>query len=372
MAKIAIKRLTAADLTLFQWQFKHQTSGGNQKAINLNADVFIDELYPTLPGHAASTAGRLPIDLFIYGPGGAPEYNLQRKIIKLGTYKNWRLDGEFIFNPENEPDRFNVLVPGDLVVLAFTGDQFPSSARAVFLARAVPVDAQVHAALDAELATRAMMAIGGAELQRILERIPGLPPDHAVNVLELDTALEDAVDGGAAGKRRLFAARRTTTMTLADLEEARRRAADTGRLGEEAVFLYLSHMLETGQIQALEWVSDRQPFAPYDFIVVRGGPDERIDVKTTLGEFERAIHISTAELEVMAQGNYRLFRVSNVTVADADLHISGDVSAFAAHVLATFAALPPTVAVDAISVSPNQLPWEQTFKITVPVVRLPR
>jgi hypothetical protein len=89
--KLAIKRLTASDLTLFEWHFRNQALGGNQKAINLNADVFIDKLYPGLPEIAAKTGGKIPLDLFIYGPGLEPEYNLQRKIVKFGTYKNWRL-----------------------------------------------------------------------------------------------------------------------------------------------------------------------------------------------------------------------------------------------------------------------------------------
>ena len=43
--KLALKRLTASDLTLFEWHFNYRNAG-NQKAINLNADVFKDQLYP--------------------------------------------------------------------------------------------------------------------------------------------------------------------------------------------------------------------------------------------------------------------------------------------------------------------------------------
>ena len=43
--RIAIKRLTASDCTLFEAVFR-SIDAGNQKSINLNADVLIDRLYP--------------------------------------------------------------------------------------------------------------------------------------------------------------------------------------------------------------------------------------------------------------------------------------------------------------------------------------
>ena len=66
--KLALKRLTASDLTLFEWQFRNRPAG-NQKAINLNRNVFIDILYPALPEVAEDHDGRLPLDVTIYGPG---------------------------------------------------------------------------------------------------------------------------------------------------------------------------------------------------------------------------------------------------------------------------------------------------------------
>src|SRR5438874_2342968 len=96
-SKLALKRLTASDLTFFEWQFRHLGVGG-QKSINLNADVFVDRLFPAV-SEATRPTGRIPIDLWIFGPGARSSINLQRKIIKGGTYKNWRLDGEFVVNP---------------------------------------------------------------------------------------------------------------------------------------------------------------------------------------------------------------------------------------------------------------------------------
>src|SRR4051794_22770995 len=94
--KIAIKRLTASDLTFFRWHFDNQTSGSKQKSINLNANIFIDELYPTLPLSQRGMAGWVPVDLLLFGPGMAGELQIQRKIVKGNTYKNWRLNGELV------------------------------------------------------------------------------------------------------------------------------------------------------------------------------------------------------------------------------------------------------------------------------------
>ena len=57
-SKLALKQLTASDLTLFEWQFRHLDVGG-QKSINLNANVFVDQLFPAI-GEATRGTGRIP------------------------------------------------------------------------------------------------------------------------------------------------------------------------------------------------------------------------------------------------------------------------------------------------------------------------
>ena len=68
MAKLAVKRLSASDLTFFEWHFRHGNAG-NQKAINLNANVFKDDLYPVVDVVAQNSNDRLGVDLWIAGPG---------------------------------------------------------------------------------------------------------------------------------------------------------------------------------------------------------------------------------------------------------------------------------------------------------------
>src|SRR5687767_8045117 len=105
--RLALKRLTISDLTFFDWHFKNNPEL-RQKAINLNADIFVQRLYPSLPETEPAKTGRIPIDLFVYGPGLMPELNVQRKIVKTPSYKNWRLNGETVTD-QDVPDRFNSL-----------------------------------------------------------------------------------------------------------------------------------------------------------------------------------------------------------------------------------------------------------------------
>ena len=78
--KLALKRLTASDLTLFKWHFQNHPAG-KQKAFNLDASVLVDELYPQLGEPALVPQPRYPLDLYLCGPGLAPANNLQRKIL---------------------------------------------------------------------------------------------------------------------------------------------------------------------------------------------------------------------------------------------------------------------------------------------------
>ena len=128
--RIALKRLSASDLTLFEYHFR-QTSGTKQKAFNLDKSVFIDRLYPSLPETVGS--GRVQVDLSIYGPGLAGLDNLQRKILK--QQKNWRFDGELIYNPPEEEDRYNVLSKGDFAIFDFMGEVEPRAARMYLIAQ---------------------------------------------------------------------------------------------------------------------------------------------------------------------------------------------------------------------------------------------
>jgi hypothetical protein len=354
MEKFAIKRLTSSDLTFFEWHFRN-LNAGNQKAINLNADVFIDELYPALPELAIKKAGRLPIDLFIYGPNGAPELNLQRKIIKLGAYKNWRLNGEFIYNPLEQPQRFNVLASDDFAIFKFQGDVEPETLHIAFIASKAELDKELHAVLDG--ACPKMVSVSEGQLVEFLKR-SNIFENHPVSDLAIGLDLEDAALGGSQGRNRLLRRRIVRSMGKLELVRARQLADEIGQIGEALVASYLQQMQNNKEISDVTWTSQDNAIAPFDFQFSTSSSNiVRIDVKATSGDFDRPLHISFAELEMMADPGteYRIFRVFNVNPERGSLKISDPLNNFAVSVLSSLSSVPQGVSIDGLSVDPLSL-----------------
>lgn len=363
--RIAIKRLTASDLTVFEHHFR-TIEAGNQKAINLNANVFIDQLYPNLAEAAEAADGRLPLDLFIYGPAGAGELNLQRKIIKWGTYKNWRLDGEYISNPDDSPERFNALAPGDLAVLEFEGHPVPVLARLVLLADAADGDRLVSAALKSLLGEQKMISSSSQELSSALEGLD-LPEEHPARVMLVEDALEDAAQGGVQGQLILRAGRTARRIRPADLRRAKAEAELTGRLGEELIYAWLLARQKTGEIAGVVWEADANAIAPFDLSYTRDGSPVRVEVKSTAGDFRRRIHISRAELEVLAGADSpcHLYRVSEASPQGGTLRIAEAPGPVAAAILSGLD-LPSGVTLDSVSVDPSLFAFGSEIFVTPP------
>ncbi|MBV9968087.1 MAG: hypothetical protein JO008_20625 [Alphaproteobacteria bacterium] len=107
-----------------------------------------------------------------------------------------------------------------------------------------------------------------------------------------------------------------------------------------------------------------------DFRIVRtGAPTERIDVKTTRGAFDRALHISFSELREMAaevEGPYRIYRVFDADEPDAKLRISEDLKNFANTVHGALSALPFGTVVDAVSVDPARISFGEAIGLAPP------
>lgn len=323
--KIAIKRLTASDLTFFEWQFRHHNAG-NQKAINLNADVFIDQLYPLLPTIVTEKGGKIPISIHIYGPGFDNEFSLQRKIIKFGSYKNWRLNGEFIYNPPDNSSRFNSLSPGDIAIFDFTGELYPVDAKIVLIARAISQDQSLHEVFDQILDVKKMVAITRLVLKELITKA-GVQEEHPINELIMDVVLEDAALGGCDGARRLFSRPSGRKTSQEELKEARKNADATGRLGEEYIYNYLAGLKKQNLIENFEWVSDINAVSPYDFSIEQDGKKIFVDVKTTRGDFDNVIHVSLNEIrQMICENNYELYRVYGIDEGSPKLSISSDLN----------------------------------------------
>lgn len=356
--KLAIKRLTASDLTFFSWHFRNQNAG-NQKALNLNADVFVDQIYPALPELSVEYGGRIPIDLSLFGPGIKGLHNLQRKIVKGAAYKNWRLNGEFIYNPEDDQDRYNALAPDDLVLIEFSGAAVPNAVTLVMVAQMVPADATLHSVLNTFLGQRRMAALDQADLDNLLAQ-SGLPDTHPAYRLSLDADLEDVVLGAGGGNRRVFAHYTSRQVGKDELLRARTGADQTGRLGEELVNAHLVQRTVSGELESIEWVSDVNAVAPFDFrIVTAEGQEILIDVKATSGEFERSIHLSFNEILQVANGaqRYDIYRAFGVSAKGGQLRVAKDIKDFGKVVLDSLRGLPDGVTADGVSVLPSRLPF---------------
>ncbi|HZS77854.1 MAG TPA: DUF3883 domain-containing protein [Ktedonobacteraceae bacterium] len=357
--KLAIKRLTASDLTFFGWQYRNNPSS-KQKAINLNADIFIEALYPGLRNPALQD--RFPVDIFIYGPGLEGEYNLQRKIVKTLGAKNWRLNGEIVENPEDSPERFNALTVNDLAIFDFSGEIVPVSLKLLFIAASVPEDTKLQSALDQLLGDKSMLALSATQLDKIINEV-NPKSEHPIYGFALDTDLlnpdiEDIALGGNQGRAKLTSRSYSRKMSRAELQKAKESADFVGLQGEQYVNDYLLMLKADGSIHNFEWISDKNAISSYDFrISLSDMTPILIDVKSTQGEFERTLHISLSELLRMKEGpeRYDIYRVFDIKEETAQLRIAENVGEWANNIIQAFEGLPSEITVDSISCYPRIL-----------------
>ncbi|KAA3645350.1 MAG: DUF3883 domain-containing protein [Chloroflexi bacterium] len=367
MSKIAIKRLTASDLTLFKWHFEN-LNAGNQKAINLNKNVFVDELFPSLPAVVEEEGWRFSIDLYLYGPGLSGEYNLQRKILKGETYKNWRLDGEFIVNPQDDPQRFNDLRPDDFVVIEFSGHLKPVSAKMIFIAQTVEQDTGLHTELQNFMNDRPMAALEPGELEQVIQNAESAA-EHPIHDFVMFEVMVDAAQGGIEGINRLRSRPTYRRMTRRSLEDARTRAGNIGFQGEELINTFLTMLQENAEIQSFEWTSFENAISPFDFSVTQNdGSVVLVDVKSTSGRFENRIHISYNELLQISSEEFRydIYRVYELNDGGAVLRISRNLNDFGRSVVTALQTLPEGVHPDGVSISSTVLEFEEEIELTPP------
>lgn len=362
MSKIAIKRLTKSDLTLFTWHFKEMNSG-NQKSINLNANVFIDKLYPDLPQISAQKGKTsFLVDLSIYGPGTAPKHSLARKIVKGAAYKNWRLNGEFVGNPIDSPERYNCLREGDYGILIFDGEPVVDELKLILVSAHHQEDAGFYASIAAIMNGESMKAVTSAELEALVSQ-SNINATHAARVMDIDGAFEDAALGGITGVQALQKWSSKRKISKDDLRRARDRADSTGAIGEEFVDYYLGCQQSDGEIESYRWASNDNAIEAYDFVI-----DERVylDVKATSGSFGQKMHISINELLHMRDlEEYRIYRVYAIDGKIAKLRISESLNIFSKRVLERLDPVLDGVRVDNISVSPEAILFNEEIDIEI-------
>jgi hypothetical protein len=322
VSQFAVKRLTRSDLTFFEYQYRRQNAG-NQKSINLNADVFIDLIFPYARKVAAGQPHQFPVRLQIFGPGlrRTPDSKTRKVIAAGGNQKNWRLNGEFVPDPDDDPTRYHGLAAGDLAVFAFEEGHHqpvPESIALVLVSQAEPADAQVLAALEALLGTSRMALLPAEALGAVSA---GSPSDHPIRELldiEMDTALEEAALGSTDALRKLRTRPSARRMSATALARARANAEANGRDGELLVNVFLQKAQAEGRIRSFTWVSEDNAISPWDFeLITLDGTKIRVEVKSTGGGFDRPIHISQNEILAAAETGaprtdiYRVFAIGS-------------------------------------------------------------
>lgn len=351
--KLALKRLTASDLTLFKWHFQNHPAG-KQKAFNLDAGVLVGRLYPQLGEPALVPQPRYPLDLYLCGPGLASANNLQRKILK--QQKNWRLNGELIDNPVESPELYNVLVPGDFALFEFSGDMAPTTAKVVLVSRILPTDAGIHTELARRFPDGSMWALDDGLVQEVLAAA-GPPAGHPLYDWADTNLLEDAALGGAAGTEAINARRGRRGISPEDFMRSRRNAEATGVAGEGLLNAWLEGEQRAGRVSAFEWTASVNAVAPYDFRVTVDDEVRLVDAKSTVGGFGNPVHLSLTELTVAVQGPepYDICRLYDVTEAGAKMRIARNIGLTLGGTLAMLSALPEGVSVDSVSIRPDVL-----------------
>ena len=361
--KLALKKLTASDLTFFEWHFKNKNAG-NQKAINLNANIFIKELYPLIPELSVEKGGKIPIDLTIYGPSFDNVLSLQRKIVKFGAYKNWRLNGEFVYNPENDPERYNALLPGDYVLFDFRGLEMPHSLKLHLISS--NLSPAIHSELSNVVGASKMMSLTKKDIEKITDKVK-ITPDHHLYNLIIDNILEEIVHSGSNDleNRKKF----TTNIKASqeDLNIAKRKAELIGRKGEEIVNHYLNILKEHKDLNDLDWTANINAISPFDFEIVEVKERILVDVKSTSNDFSNVIYISLNELKCMAysENRYDLYRVYEITETSAKVRIANDLKNFALSILHTLYDLPEGINSNGISLKPDLLPFEEEIDLSL-------
>ncbi len=358
--KFAIKRLRHSDLTFFAPYFR-SAIGSKQKAINLDAKIIADEFFPLLSRANPDRPRRLLLEVSICGPRGASPIQLARKVVLEG--KNWRLNGEMVNNPEDDPTRFDLLAPDDIAVMSFEGEAAPSAVSIALFASACAQDRAVFSALDAAIGEESMVV---TDTQRLSAMFSGLPDEHPALILTPDAvfeaALEDAAAGGVAGSRCLneLSGAGIRRVDAATLSRTRQRDDESAAVGEDLIASLLEREQAEGRVAFHVWVSKTNAASPYTFSVTEAsGSCAHISVKTTTGEMERALHVSAAELMDAASGiaPWRIFRVYQLNPGSARLRRSADLSALAKEIIEHSVSLPRGVSTDGFSIDPALLDW---------------
>lgn len=361
--KLAIKKLKASDLSFFS-AYLEENPTAKQKAFNLSAEVIEAQLYPDLSAVIAGMPDqRSPVGLTFVGPGKAPPYFQMRKVLK--QQKNWRLNGEVVKAPADDPTRFDDLKPGDIAVMEFSGAGAPNDVKVLLLSAENADDAKLHSALDA-IFSQTMAVVTEEQIERVIQTAEPAP-DHPIRDWLDRDLLEEIGRGSGEAEQQLARRRQGRGLTRSELQRAKTNAEWVGRLGEELLDFHFGGEHDTHDHSTHVWTADVNAVSPYDFeLTLRDGSKLHADAKSTAGPFSNPIHLSLAEIQhALTSGvPYRICRLYNVIDTEAKLRIADDVAARLRPLQTALSALPAGVKIDSLSFNPDYFAFDTT-EITI-------
>lgn len=359
MRKLALKKLKKSDLTFFKSYF-HSHDTAKQKGFNLDTKLIEGTFFPGLRALLKPRPKQsVHVDLTFMGPGLSPAYTLARKI-KIDA-KNLRLNGELVYDPDDQPGRFDSLKEDDFVLLEFGGSLLPDTVSAVLISAATTEDAALHAGFLQMLPgkTDSMCTVTEEALQKIIEDAVPLPRHPVRDWLEPEL-LEAVATGDSEAVEEVIKRRPGRGMSAADLKAAKASAERTGEIGEELLDAFFGSG-RVALVEAHKWVSQDNAISPYDFLVNEAGGDIRhVDAKSTSGKFDVPLYISTAEIRhaLASDVPYDIYRLHGVKESSARLRIARDVRKRLAPLLKVLESLPKGVGVDSLSIKPAFFAFE--------------
>lgn len=371
--RIAVKILKGSDLTFFDSFYKKKNSvKGNQKSITLNANVFAKLFYPAVTDNTLGKAVEIPVSVVVIGPQPGKPYRFTRSIARGKTYKNWRLNGAAVPDPEDEIGKFDDLLPEDVAVLEFRGEPTPESVTVIIVSARYDPELRSRLAAIPPGGNRSMAPVSRSELYTLANSL-ALPLSHPLRHIlddpEVEAILEDAQSGVEPAMRRLRE-RAGRKVTKQELEAAREKAGRVGADGEALAHLLLSDMHRDGRVTELVWTSDEDAAASWDFEVIEAnGARVRLDAKSTTREFGgSSFFLSAAEAVAAANPKipYRIIRISDLTEDGAIARISTDINELAAQMVRCTEKLPVGVLPTGFNLSANCLKWSEPLPIERP------
>ncbi|MFY0525971.1 hypothetical protein ACN28I_23435 [Archangium gephyra] len=362
--KIAIKSLSQSDLSFFK---AHQQRS-NQKALQLDSEVFVECFYPGLRG---SLEQRVLL-LTLMGPGGRGPHPLTRLALRLPGAEDWLIKGELVRDPEEEPGRYGELREGDFVIMAFEGHAQPESVMLVLVS--ATEDSVLHETLAGRLeftGKHGMRKVAQAVIAQLRADTLDAYPDgeHPLDTLISPDTVEDALFG--TGAPAPTDARRSGRQAPLSPEALRRQLLAAEEIGQQGEELFGAWLTATGHEEGdFTWISETHARSAYDLEVhaarwLDGTPKVFVDVKTTRGPFERQIHMSIAELRFAVETEgYRIARLYKLDAETPKLRMLTGVQAVAARILEQLEALPEGVMVDSLQLEPGLFDAELSTELS--------